>query len=175
MKHVLRDGTHERPPVFKDHISLVEGPTLQCNWTCYQRPPVLRHHIFIVEGQSFTTRSTVLLLQTISDEAEMISTEMCCSERKRNDTLLREIQTPHYVSYTVYTDILCLYVVQWTDHCYERPPVLKDHILVAEGPTFQCNWTCHQRPPVLRDHIFMANWAVFQDRFYCTCHPLSHQ
>ncbi len=62
-----------------------------------------------------------------------------------------------------------------TDHCYERPPVLKDHILVAEGPTFQCNWTCHQRPPVLKDHIFMANWAVFQDRFYCTCHPLSHQ
>ena len=54
------------------------------------------------------------------------------------------------------------------DHCHERPPVLKDHIIPAEGPTFQCNWTCHQRPPVLRDNIFMANGVVFQDRFYCT-------
>ncbi len=29
------------------------------------------------------------------------------------------------------------------------------------------NWTCHQRPPVLTDHIFVANEVVFQDRFYC--------
>ncbi len=52
-----------------------------------------------------------------------------------------------------------------TDHCHERPPVLKDHIFLVEGPTFQCNWACHQRPPVLRDQIFMANGVVFQDRF----------
>ncbi len=32
-------------------------------------------------------------------------------------------------------------------------PVLKDH--------------CHDRPPVLTDHIFVANGVVFQDRFYC--------
>ncbi len=25
------------------------------------------------------------------------------------------------------------------DHCHERPPVLKDQIFLAEGPTFQCN------------------------------------
>ncbi len=25
------------------------------------------------------------------------------------------------------------------DHCHERPPVLKDNIIPAEGPTFQCN------------------------------------
>ena len=25
------------------------------------------------------------------------------------------------------------------DHCYERPPVLKNHIFLAEGPTFQCD------------------------------------
>ncbi len=55
------------------------------------------------------------------------------------------------------------------DHCHERLPVLKDHILLI-GPihVFQCNWTCHQRPSVLRDHIFMANGVVFQDWFCCT-------
>ena len=31
---------------------------------------------------------------------------------------------------------------------------------------------CHQRPPVLRDHIFVANWVVFQDRFYCSIYEL---
>ena len=25
------------------------------------------------------------------------------------------------------------------DDCHERPPVLKDHIFLAEGSTFQCN------------------------------------
>ena len=25
------------------------------------------------------------------------------------------------------------------DHCHERPPVLKDHTFLAEGPTFQYN------------------------------------
>ncbi len=43
------------------------------------------------------------------------------------------------------------------DHCHNRPPVLKDHIFLAEGLAFQCNWTCQQRPPALRDHIFMAS------------------
>ncbi len=32
-------------------------------------------------------------------------------------------------------------------------PVLTDH--------------CHERPPVLTDHISVANGVVFQDRFYC--------
>ncbi len=62
-----------------------------------------------------------------------------------------------------------------TEHCHERPPVLKDQIFLAEGPTFQCNWTsCHQRPPVLRDHVCMANGVVFQGRFYCMCITLLH-
>ncbi len=26
------------------------------------------------------------------------------------------------------------------DHCHEKPPVLMDHIFLAEGPTLQC--TC---------------------------------
>ncbi len=53
-------------------------------------------------------------------------------------------------------------------HCHERPPVFKDQIFLAEGATFQCNWTSYQRPPVLRDHIFMYNGVVFQDSFYCS-------
>ncbi len=39
------------------------------------------------------------------------------------------------------------------DHCHERPPGLKYHTFLAEGPTFQYNWTCHQRPPVLSGPI----------------------
>ncbi len=34
------------------------------------------------------------------------------------------------------------------DHYCEKPPVLKDHISLAEDYKFQCiwcNWTCHQR------------------------------
>ncbi len=55
------------------------------------------------------------------------------------------------------------------DHCQERPPVLKDPIFLAEGPTFQCNWTWRERPPVFRDHICMAHGVVFQDRLHCIC------
>ncbi len=42
--------------------------------------------------------------------------------------------------YTVYTVKPVL-----RDHCHERPPVLKNHIL-AEGCAFQCKSTCYQRP-----------------------------
>ncbi len=59
------------------------------------------------------------------------------------------------------------FLIQWNlswDHCHERPPVLIDQTFLAEGPTFQYNWTCHQRPPVLTDHIFVATGVVFQDR-----------
>ncbi len=52
------------------------------------------------------------------------------------------------------------------EHWHGRPPVLKDQIFLAEGPTFQCNWPCHQTRPVLRDHNYMASGVVFQDRFY---------
>ena len=48
------------------------------------------------------------------------------------------------------------------EHCHERPPVLKDHLFLTEGPAFQYNW-----PTVLRNHICMFNGVVFQDRFYC--------
>ncbi len=62
------------------------------------------------------------------------------------------------------------------DHCYERPPVLRDHEFSAEGPTctFQYNWTCHQRPLVLTDHIFVASGVVFEDRFYCSITSTLH-
>ncbi len=52
--------------------------------------------------------------------------------------------------------------------CHERQPVLTDNTFLAEGPTFQYNWTCNQRSSVLLDHNFVANGLVFQDRFYCT-------
>ena len=50
-----------------------------------------------------------------------------------------------------------------------RPPVLKDHILLAEGTIFPCfNVT---EPATIDhlswDHVCMANGVVFQDRFYC--------
>ncbi len=38
-----------------------------------------------------------------------------------------------------------------TDHCNERPPVLKDHKVFSKGQTCQHNWIYHQRP-ALRDH-----------------------
>ncbi len=63
-------------------------------------------------------------------------------------------------------------LIQWNlswETTAMRPPVLTDHTILAEGPTFQYNWTCHQRPPVLTDHIFVANGVVFQDGFHCTC------
>ncbi len=65
--------------------------------------------------------------------------------------------------YTVCTVKLLL-----RDRYPERPPVLKDHIFLADGPICPYNWTCHQRLPVLRDHILMTNGMVFQDRFHCT-------
>ncbi len=46
--------------------------------------------------------------------------------------------------------------------CLERP-----HIF-GRRSAFQCNRTCYQRLPVLTDHLFVANGVIFQDRFYCT-------
>ena len=37
VKLILKDHYHERPPVLKDQIFMVEIPTFQCNWTCHQR------------------------------------------------------------------------------------------------------------------------------------------
>ncbi len=34
------------------------------------------------------------------------------------------------------------------DHCHERPPVVKDHTVLTEGPTLQC-----VTEPVTRDHL----------------------
>ncbi len=46
------------------------------------------------------------------------------------------------------------------DPCWERLSVLKHHIFLAEGPTFQYNWTCHQRPPVLRERPYInGQWG----------------
>ncbi len=51
---------------------------------------------------------------------------------------------------------------------HKRPPVLKDHIFMAEGPTFQYISTCHKWLPVLIDHISVAIGAMFENRFCCT-------
>ncbi len=53
-------------------------------------------------------------------------------------------------------------------------PVTTDHHLSWQTIHFwhkdlHFNCTCHQRPPVLTDHIFVANGVISQDRFYCTC------
>ena len=45
-----------------DHLSLVDGPTFQYNWTCHQKPPVLRDHIFMVNGLVFQDRFYCTLL-----------------------------------------------------------------------------------------------------------------
>ncbi len=75
--------------------------------------------------------------------------------------------TPNQVSLLV----VCQEPVQWnlswettamSDHCYDRPPVLKDPIFLAEGAHFN-----NMLPKTtLRYHIFMANGAVCHDRFY---------
>ncbi len=51
------------------------------------------------------------------------------------------------------------------DHCYDRPPVLKDHIFPADSPHINATESDNQRPE-LRNLIFMANRVVFQDKFY---------
>ncbi len=45
---------------------------------------------------------------------------------------------PSMVSLMCY-QLFCKVEPVLTDHCHERPPVLKDQILLTEGPTFQCN------------------------------------
>ena len=62
VKPALRDHCHERPPVLSNHLSLVDGPTFQYNWTCHQKPPVLRDHIFMVNGLVFQDRFYCTLL-----------------------------------------------------------------------------------------------------------------
>ncbi len=56
------------------------------------------------------------------------------------------------------------------DHCHERPPLLTDHVFLAEGLTFQYHWTCHQRPPVLVDGFQHRFYCIIQHRFYCIVH-----
>ncbi len=63
--------------------------------------------------------------------------------------------------------------VKYSETCIERPlpretTCLEGPHTPGRKSAFQCNSTCHQRPPVLRDHIFVANGVVFQERFYCT-------
>ncbi len=60
----LRGHCHERDHLsWKTTHFLAKGSTFQYNWTCHQRPPVLRDHIFVVNGvvfqDSFFTSFTV--------------------------------------------------------------------------------------------------------------------
>ncbi len=55
--------------------------------------------------------------------------------------LLREIR---YLS-----QVHSLRAGEYSETCLERPPVLKDHMFLAEGPIFRCCWTGHQRPSAL--------------------------
>ncbi len=45
------------------------------------------------------------------------------------------------------------------DHCHERPPVLIDHTIFAEGPTFQYNWTCAPETNCLDRTQFCGQWG----------------
>ncbi len=47
------------------------------------------------------------------------------------------------------------------NHCRDRPPVLKNHIFLANVPYFNAT------EPVMTQY-FLSNGAVFQDRFHCT-------
>ncbi len=50
--------------------------------------------------------------------------------------------------------------------CFKRPHTL------AEGTTFQYNWTCHQRPPDLLHQIFMSNgWSFKKGSTVYECIP----
>ncbi len=54
------------------------------------------------------------------------------------------------------------------DHCHERPPVLKDLIFLAEGPTFQCNWTCHKEHLSSEStFVWPMGWS-FKSGLHCT-------
>ncbi len=50
------------------------------------------------------------------------------------------------------------------DHCHETTCLERTHF----WQDLHFNITIwHQRPPVLRDHFIVATWVVFQDGFYC--------
>ncbi len=54
------------------------------------------------------------------------------------------------------------------DHSWETTCLWKTSYSWQKGlPTFQYNWTRLQGPPVLPEHIFMADGTVLQGRFYC--------
>ena len=54
-----------------------------------------------------------------------------------------------------------------TPPSHERPlRPWEDHIFLAEGSTFQRNWTCQERPSVLRRHILWLTGWSFKNRFY---------
>ncbi len=60
----------------------------------------------------------------------------------------------------------------YLEACLERPlpwetTYLKGPHIPGRRSCIYMNGTCHQIPPVLRDHLFMANGVVFQDKFYC--------
>ncbi len=59
-----------------------------------------------------------------------------------------------------YTAFRCTVKRILREHCHERPLVLKQQLVWAESPTFQCKWTCHQRSPTsLERPYFYGQWA----------------
>ncbi len=67
VKSVLRDHCHERPPVLKDQIFLVDCPTFQ--WQCHKRSPVLWPMGVVLQERLYCNQNIIILaiMVTISN------------------------------------------------------------------------------------------------------------
>ncbi len=55
------------------------------------------------------------------------------------------------------------------DHCHEKPYVLKEHIYLAEGPTFQCKLNLSSKTTCLERPYFVVNQSVLKGSFSGDC------
>ncbi len=59
------------------------------------------------------------------------------------------LQKPcRFEHYWLWLLLICTVKPVLSDHCKERPPIMKDQIFLAKITTFRYKWICHQRPPV---------------------------
>ena len=56
-----------------------------------------------------------------------------------------------------------------TDYCCERPPVLKDHLCLTEGPIFERSLTWHKRRLALETIFYhQQRWSFKTGYIYCS-------
>ncbi len=67
-------------------------------------------------------------------------------------------------------------IMTYSETCLERPLPwqMKDHMFLAEGPTFQYYWTCHQRPPAFVRAYLYGQWGGLSRHvvLYCVLYTL---